>query len=273
MPLYLLTKEINYLKELQAFFCIITDNLKRKYLMTDYNIVYETTKDLNVLFVEDDKNLREETTDVLNNLFKSLDTSVDGKEGLIQYNKFFNEHKKFYDIVVADINMPHLNGIELTKEIYKLNSEQPIVIVSAHNEPRYLLELINIGIKQFLTKPLEYDNILEVFHTIANDIVPIEEEESSIVSLGENLIWDKDQNLLIENDVEIELTNRELLLMKLFIKNNNRVSTYEEIFSLLWEEEFTISSPQLLKPVISRLKKKVPSLIINSISKLGYRLQ
>lgn len=242
--------------------------------MVDYNEVLSLTKGLKVLFVEDDKNFRKETSDVLKNLFYKLDISVDGRDALEKYTLYHEKNGLFYDIVITDIKMPNMDGIELTKELYKLNPNQPVVIVSTYNEVKYLMDLINIGVDQFIVKPLEFDNVLEVIYSISKNIshqTPNIKEEI-IIELNNSYYWDMDKMLLFYNDDIVNLTLRELLLMKLFIKNKNKVSSYDEIFNIIWEDNIYLASVQSLKPIVSRLRKKIPFQKIESVSGLGYRL-
>ena len=123
------------------------------------------TQSLNILYVEDDLNLQTETNEFLSMLFKSVETANDGKEALEKYTN------KEYDIVISDIQMPNMDGLELTTEIKKIKSTQCIIIISAYNDVDNLLGFINLNIKQFMRKPVEIDNMLYVLHDVSKNIV------------------------------------------------------------------------------------------------------
>jgi YesN/AraC family two-component response regulator len=142
-------------------------------MMVDYAKVFSLTKQLTLLFIEDDINFQQETKEILKDLFYHVDTALDGEEGLKKYLDFYDKNSKPYDIIVTDINMPKLNGIKLIKKIYAKNKKQPIIVLSAHNESKYLRELINIGIEQFLIKPFDYNQILELFYNVSNKILTV----------------------------------------------------------------------------------------------------
>ena len=112
-------------------------------------------EDLTVLYVEDSDIVRESTYDMMEEFFTHVDVAEDGAQGLQQYKKFYDEHHTYYDIVFTDINMPNMNGIEMSEEILTENKVQNIVVISAHNESEYLLKLINMGISNFILKPIE----------------------------------------------------------------------------------------------------------------------
>ncbi len=243
--------------------------------MIEYNKLYNITKNLKVLYIEDDKNFQKETCELLNYFFINIDLAYDGKDGLNKYINHFKTYSSYYDIVITDINMPKMNGIELSKAIYKYNETQPIVVISAHDETHYLLELINIGIEQFLQKPIIYNKVLEVIHNISikiSKVSDINSENTNILKLDKNYYWDKEKLLLFYDNHNIKLTKKETLLLELFIKNNTKISTNEEIINTLWKDKEHLVSDDSLMPLISRFRKKLPNHTIENIYGLGYRL-
>lgn len=124
----------------------------------------EWSKDLQVLYVEDDISLREEVSIFLSDIFENVDLATNGQEGLDKL-----AHKN-YHIVITDIRMPIMDGIEMIENIKVLYPEQPILVTSAHNEAEYLVKLINYGIDSFITKPLQSEQILKVLHKIVGQI-------------------------------------------------------------------------------------------------------
>lgn len=121
-------------------------------------------KESSVLYVEDEKELRDETEEFLRRFFSVVDLAEDGEAGWQKYNS------RPYDIVIADINMPKMSGIELTKAIKADHPEQAIIIVSAHNESEYLLELINVGVEHYVLKPVHMMDFAKVLNTLASHI-------------------------------------------------------------------------------------------------------
>ena len=147
-------------------------------------------KHLNVLYVEDDDNLRQSTLNLLKNYFTNIDIARDGKEGLEQYISFNKKHNKTYDIVITDITMPHVTGIEMSKIILEINSKQVIIVISAHNDSTYLLDLINIGISKFILKPIDVKQltsvIIHIFNSIKQEKI-IEEQYKDIERINKEL--------------------------------------------------------------------------------------
>ena len=99
---------------------------------------------LDILYVEDDKALLQETSNILEKIFKCVDTARSGAEGLL---KFTQNH---YDLVITDIEMPDLNGLEMSQKIKEIDPQVPIVVISAYSNSSYLIEAINIGINYYV---------------------------------------------------------------------------------------------------------------------------
>ncbi len=108
------------------------------------------TKNLVLLYVEDEDELRDSLEVYLKKLFKHVFVAEDGQEGLELYRT--NQ----IDLVVSDIQMPILDGLEMSKEIKEINTTQEIIITSAYSDASYFLNSIKIGISGYIIKPIDY---------------------------------------------------------------------------------------------------------------------
>lgn len=104
---------------------------------------------LSILYVEDDAEIREGISTFLRRRVTSLITAVDGVDGLNAYNATTP------DIIITDINMPNKNGLEMLREIRALNSKIIFIITSAYNDAEYFTEAIELGVSNFLIKPID----------------------------------------------------------------------------------------------------------------------
>jgi len=124
--------------------------------MSQLKELVEFSKSLTVLYVEDDMQIRENYFKVFKEFFFHVDIAENGKIGL---DSFSNTQ---YDLIITDINMPVMNGINMIENILESNPEQSIIVTSAHDESQYLLNLIELGIEKFLIKPIEFSKLIIV---------------------------------------------------------------------------------------------------------------
>ena len=239
----------------------------------DYGLLKKYTKELHVLFVEDEADFRKEFFELLQDIFSKVTTAVDGLDALNKYNKHYKNTKKYYDIVISDIKMPNYDGIELVEAMYKINENQRVIILSVRNEFNYLLPLVNLGIHQFFTKPIDYSNFLEDIFKLCSQIYHNSlNNKKDIVKISETLIWDKEKKELVDGHKIIELTKKEIIFVDTILKNNGKICTSDELISTIWFEDFDVNADiRNLKNIISRLRKKAPSLHIKNIYGMGYK--
>lgn len=138
--------------------------------IVNYSALYPFTKDLHLLYVEDDREVVEQSTPLFEMFFKTVTVAFNGQEGLEQYRAAYYEQNHAFDLVITDLNMPVLHGIEMIKEILNIEPKQHITVISAQDEPSMLLELINIGIGSFLLKPLQEQQFFDVLYKICKAI-------------------------------------------------------------------------------------------------------
>jgi EAL domain-containing protein (putative c-di-GMP-specific phosphodiesterase class I)/PleD family two-component response regulator len=139
----------------------------------DIKQLRERTVKFSVLYVEDDLDVRTNTQELFEDLFLSVESASNGEEGLKKYEQ------KAYDILITDVNMPIMNGIELIQRVKKLNPYQVIIVVSAHNETEYFLDGIQSGIDGYLLKPVDYEQLFLTFDKIAKILEDRKENQQS----------------------------------------------------------------------------------------------
>lgn len=125
----------------------------------------ELLKDLTLLLVEDNDGIREELIFNIGFWFKEVIEAGNGLEGLEK----FKTHS--IDIILSDIKMPRLNGIEMTKEIRKLDPNVPIIFQTAFSENDFLLKAINMSVQGYVIKPINLDHLEEVIENAIARIV------------------------------------------------------------------------------------------------------
>jgi len=235
--------------------------------MIDVSEVLEHSKNLKVLYVEDNTNFADETVEILESFFEIVDFAKDGEEAFVKYKKFYKKNRKYYDIVITDIVMPNVSGLDLVKNIYEVNSTQSIIVLSAHNDADYLLEFVNLGIEHFMVKPFDLEEITNVIYKVTKKLNPLED----VVNLINNYSWDKKNLVLYYRDKQLSLTKKETLFVEILADNLQGITKIEAILKVLWPDSKNVST-NMLNPIISRLRKKLPQKLIKSVYGLGYKL-
>jgi len=238
----------------------------------NYGLLKKYTKNLNILFVEDDTDFRKEFSELLLDIFPKVSTAVDGLDALNKYKEFYENTNKYYDLIISDIKMPNYDGVELIDAIYKIKEDQLVIILSARNEFNYLLPLVNLGIHQFFTKPIDYSTFLEDIYKLCNQIYHNNLNSNiDIIKINESLVWDKKKKKLQENDKVIELTKNEIIFVDTLLNDNGKICTVDKLLDIIWADEYDLI-PDIthLKSLIYRLRKKAPGLLIKNIYGMGY---
>jgi len=239
----------------------------------DYKTLFSQTKDLSLLLVEDYEPLRNDMAEMLDDLFKSVVVASDGSEALSLYHEHYTMYDKNFDLVITDIQMPVMNGVELSEAVRGINPGQQIIVLSAHTDSDYLLRLINLGIAQFVTKPIDHDELMYILCRVSKKINSLELKPGNVllVDLGENYTWDKKKLVLKEGNNMVDLTRHELLLMQLLVEKSEQVCTNDDITQRFYAYDIDIYEKSI-RNLVFKLRKKLPEKLISSIYGMGYML-
>ncbi len=239
--------------------------------MSNYSEVFALTKELSVLFVEDYEEIRETTVEILDHYFKIVDTACDGQDGIAKYYDFFIRTGAYYDLIITDIEMPIINGVELVKEIKEEREEQAIIVLSAHDESHYLLDLINLGISQYVTKPIEIKTLLDSFYKTLSKRKTVRDEDKEI-NLGDGYHYDTVKKSLSHLKQHIKLTKHEYLILEILAEEFEQICTTAQIISHFHQAKVEITADNI-RFLISKLRKKLPQNSIETLYAIGYKLK
>ena len=156
-------------------------------------------KNITILYAEDEKDLREVTHQILKGFTKKQYIAQNGQEGLELFKQYENE----IDLIITDVNMPILNGLDMIKEIKKINLNIPIIVATAFSNKEYLLEAIDIGVDKYVLKPIDIAKLLQVM------------SQSLIYHELKDLYTDRLTNLPNRNKLKKDLENYNTNLMAL----------------------------------------------------------
>jgi len=236
--------------------------------MKKFESLLKYSKNLSILYAEDHEELRNSTLEILSSFFAHVDSAVDGADALAFYENYFARENKYYDIVLTDIKMPNMNGVTFIEKMYKINAEQKVIVISAHDESEYLLPLINLGIDQFVQKPLEFTKLLNTLEDISKNITL----KNQIVMLNARSSYDRDKKILSVNQKNVYLTKYEIIFMDFLSEEKGNIYKNEEIVDYYSSLGENMDSDNIRK-LVSKLRKKLPTESIESIYSVGYRLQ
>lgn len=139
--------------------------------MFDLKKLKSLTAELKVLYVEDDKSISNSMIRYLSKFFKLVVYSPNGQDGLRKYK----EDK--FDMVITDLSMPKMNGIDMIKEIKETDDLQVVIITSAHGDSEYLQEAIKMGVDGYIIKPFDFDQLNNEIYKIVQKLNTYKENE------------------------------------------------------------------------------------------------
>jgi len=222
-----------------------------------------------ILVVEDDISVNKMIREYLEKENYIVTSAYEGQEGLLSLQK------QSYNLIILDIMMPKLNGIEVLKKIRSDNTV-PILIVSAKDKDVEKVLGLELGADDYITKPFSMIELsARVKAMIRRSTSYLAEQKEDKVSY-KDLIIDVD-NYLVEKDGNLlNLTSKEFEILKLFLKNPKSVFTKAQIYNFVWNEDY-YDDENVINTHISRLRAKLNDnstefIYIKTIWGIGYKL-
>ncbi len=218
-------------------------------------------KYIKVLFVEDEDKTREYIEYTLKYFVREVMSVSNGAEAMEAIEKFMP------DVIITDLKMPKLNGVEFIKTARSLNKSIPIIVITGYTDKSDLIDLVNLQITSYLHKPVDSK---ELFSALAEAAQSLENQGKLHLKITNNIIFDINNLKLISFGKEITLTRKEIKLMILLVNNANRIVTYKEIESFVWDG--SIMTNGALKTLVNSISVKAKSKFIVNLSQVGYKL-
>ncbi|WP_456480509.1 diguanylate cyclase [Nautilia sp.] len=177
-------------------------------------------KNLTCLYVEDDENVRESFLLILNKIFKNVLIAKNGEEGCILYEKYKP------DIVLSDIKMPVMDGLEMTKNIKTLNSDAYILLLTAFTDIDFLKRAIDLGVEGYITKPIDKKKLYQKLNFLA-EIIKHKKDAQENLQLLKKLFEEQNDAVILAKDNDIKLKN------SAFIKEFGDFKTLDDLEEFL----------------------------------------
>jgi len=225
----------------------------------------EYLKEFTLLYAEDESQVQVKMAEYFETYFKKVYCASNGQEAL-------ELHKKHLpDVVILDINMPKVNGLEVAQRIRKENSRAKIIMLTAHSEKELLLQATEIDMSKYLIKPVSPYDLKQVLNKVASELILT---SNKFIKLSEDVTYFIENNTLILKINEIELSPKEKKLLSLLVQKRGTCVTFEDIMAHIWDNNFDDEiSKDSVKAQISNLRKKIPNMYLENIYGKGYCLQ
>ena len=203
----------------------------------------------NVLVVDDEPQITRVLRTTLNNHGFTVRTAGDGDEALEVMRSWPP------DLVITDLAMPNMGGLELCKRI-RSTSQVPLIILSVRGEERTKVEALDAGADDYVTKPFNLNELLaRVRANLRRVGAPSPEREVSEIEVGDFRI-DLDKREVFVRGVAAHLTPKEFDLLKYLAIHPNQVITHRALLSAIWGPN-SIEQPEYLRVFVNHLRKKL----------------
>jgi DNA-binding response OmpR family regulator len=219
-----------------------------------------------LLYAEDDKESQENYAFILNEYFSKIYLASNGEEALTLF------HKHLPDMLLLDISMPLLNGLDLVEIIRKTHPKIPIIMLTAHSDKERLLKAVDLKLDGYLLKPISVAQLKEALLSQID-----RKQKKDIIYFGTDLIWNGD-DLFFKNQL-IKLTKKERFLIQYLCKHYGQYVLHDDLIIHIWNDEIPdFRHNKNLIQLVYRLNKKINPMMqshhvfIENSYKHGYKI-
>lgn len=226
-------------------------------------------EEIRILLIEDEKKIADTLSKGLKELDYHVETAYDGNVGL----RIFKAGD--FNLVITDINMPGMNGYELTKNIRNNNQQIPIIMLTALNEIDDKIEGFDTGADDYLVKPFEFKELVARIRALLKRTLNVQLPAGSILTVAD-LELNLDNKEVIRNGKPISLTAKEFQLLEYLMRNRNRVVSRGDIAERVWNIDFDTRT-NVIDVYVNFLRKKIDkdheNKLIHTYVGMGYILK
>jgi DNA-binding response OmpR family regulator len=216
-------------------------------------------KQLKILIVEDESSIAQLLYEAVADYFMECRMATNGHEAIISYDLYE------YDIIITDINMPYMDGLEMTKKLKLINPDLPIIILSAHSDTQRLLEAIDLGVVKYFIKPFDPDELLDYLIKISSKLINI-----NSIKLKNGFIYNFQTKQLYLNDEIVKLSSREQKFIDILLEKKDDILHEDEMKKLIWEEEDV--NKERIRTFVKRVRQKTSKELIKNVPTRGYHI-
>lgn len=203
-----------------------------------------------ILIADDEKELARAVGMILKYSNYEVDIVENGKQAVEKANE--ND----YDVIILDVMMPIMDGIEALKEMRKNNIKTPILLLTAKSQIDDKVEGLDSGANDYLTKPFDKKELLARLRALAR----IKEGREETYKIG-NIVFNKENAEISSEKASLHLNNKECEMMEYLVKNQERAINKKELRKRIWKNEY--SDENIVTMYISYLQDKFSALGAN----------
>ena len=221
---------------------------------------------MKVLIIEDEIKIATFMKNGLKQERYEVDLETNGKDGLE------NAMNQQYDLILLDVMLPGMNGLDILRELRANNYNVPVVLISALDSTEDRVNGLDLGADDYISKPFSFDELAARIRAILRRT---QKHKSTKLHAGE-LTLDTVTHLAYRDNKEIELTTKEYSLLMYLMLNKNNVIARNSIIQNVWREDLGKDSNVIdvyVKKLRGKIEKKGTRPTIQSVRGVGYRLR
>ena len=218
---------------------------------------------LTIVYIEDDINIRSYICEFLKRYCKNIYEASSAEEGLELYEKYKPE------ILLVDINLPKMSGIEFITKIRQNDKNTRIIISTAYTNKEFTIQAIELYLTRYLVKPITSQDLVDAIKKAVGELEEMSSEFFNI-DLGEGFYFDNQKKILMKDSFEIILRKKEMQILEFFINKAEQIISYETLQNEIWEDE--VMTENSIRSQIRNIRQKTHSKIFANVSGVGYKL-
>lgn len=220
---------------------------------------------MRVLIVEDEKHIYSPLKEGLEGNNYAVDIAIDGEEGLSMAQS--NE----YDVIILDLNLPKIDGIEVCQILRKEKNNTPIIMLTARSQLDNKIEGLEIGADDYMTKPFSFKELL----LRLNNLIKRSKTEIDDILKVADIELDSIKRSVCKAEQEVELNKKEFGILEYLMRNKGNVVSQEELIEHVWSSDEVDMFSNTIRTQILNLRNKVDPEreIIMTVKGVGYKVE
>lgn len=223
-----------------------------------------------VLIVEDDKEISSILQSFLEQNGYIVWTALDGHTATLQIAE------REYDLILMDLMLPFKRGERLIRELRE-TSQTPVIVLSAKTMLETKLEVLRLGADDYILKPFDLEEVLVRMEVVLrrSGTMDADDRKGEVLCCGK-LMYSLTENKVIYEGQDINLTAKELHLLKLFLENPGKVYTKANLYESVWNDVYYYEDNTInvhISNLRNKLKKATGQEFVETVWGIGYRLK